>query len=225
MPRAPPRTSKSPHSVKTDGNFHVIEHILIDHKLVHLRQPQTHIKEFNRLLKEIAMLMSYELTKDFPAREITITSGTTEIQGRVIAGKKAVLVPILRAGLIMAEGIKEVTASSRMGHIGLHKHGDEIIEYMVQLPKPEGRNFVLIDPILATGRTACRAIEIIKENGTDLKKIMFMSLIASQKGMERVRDEYPEVAFYVAAVDPEVDEEGRVKPGLGHIGQRLFGTP
>lgn len=212
--------------VEVIGNFHIIHHVLIDHKLSYLRDPNTHIKEFNRLLKEIAMLMTYEITKDFPSEEIEIDAEFGRARGRVISGKKAVLVPIMRAGLVMCQGIMEVTASSRMGHIGLYRDRErkEVIEYLVQLPPSEGRTFILTDPMLATGTSACKAIEILQENGTDENHIRFVCLIVSRSAIEHVSREHPEVRVYAAAIDPDLTDDQRIKPGLGYIGQRLFGT-
>lgn len=209
------------------SNFYIIQHPLIEHKLLYLRDKTTRIKEFNRLLKEIAMLMAYEVTKDFPSEPKEVeTPFDKKVQGRVIRGKKAVLVPILRAGLVMAEGIKEVTASSRMGHIGLHRDRstNRIVEYMVQLPPAEGRTFILVDPMMATGESACRAIDILHENGSAAADIRFVSLIVSPQAMALVTQRHPGVRVYAAALDPGLNEDNRITPGLGFIGKRLFGT-
>ncbi len=219
-------TKKSIPDVEILENFHIIHHVLIDHKLCYLRDPRTHIKEFNRLLKEISMLMMYEITKDFPSETRSIKTEFGEVSGRVVAGKKAVLVPILRAGLIMVEGIKEITGSFRIGHLGLHRNRitNEVIEYLVHLPPAETRTFIIVDPIIMTGETACEAIRIVNEHGVRLENIKFMSLLVSKQGMAAVQKRYSTVQVYAASVDFDLENAEGIVPGVGYIGERLYGS-
>ncbi len=206
-------------------NLTVIDHPLIQHKLTLLRDKGTSKKSFRELVDEIAVLMAYELTKDFPLEDIRIHTPLTAMTGRVISGKKVVLVPILRAGLGMVEGVLRLIPSARVGHVGLYRDHDtlEPVQYYFKIDSlVRERQFILIDPMLATGGSASAAATALREAGA--RKIKFMCLVAAPEGVERLYRDHPAIPVYAAALDEKLNDLGYIVPGLGDAGDRLFGT-
>ena len=203
----------------------VMDHPLIQHKVSLMRDKETGTKEFRELLNEISMLMAYEVTRDLPLREIEIETPICRAQTKVIAGKKLAIVPILRAGLGMVDGIMSLVPSAKVGHIGLYRDPItlEPVEYYCKLPEDcEEREILLVDPMLATGGSASAAIQFLKRRGC--KHIKLVCLIAAPEGTSRVQADHPDVNIYVAAMDEKLNDHGYIVPGLGDAGDRLFGT-
>ena len=207
------------------ATVHEMDHPLIKHKLSLMRDKTTGVKEFREAASEIAMLMCYEATRDLPLKEITIETPVSEARVQGISGKKIALVPILRAGLGMVEGILEMIPAAKVGHIGLYRNPETLqpIEYYCKLPSPiEQRTIVVVDPMLATGGSAVEAVNFIKQHGG--KKIKFMCVIAAPEGIERLMKAHPDIQLYVGHVDRELNENAYICPGLGDAGDRIFGT-
>lgn len=207
------------------SKVHVFDHPLIQHKLSIMRDKNTGTKEFRELLEEISMLMVYEVTRDLPTVEIEVETPLTIAKTRVLSGKKLAVVPILRAGLGMTEGVNKLIPAARIGHIGLYRDPEtlEPVEYYCKLPEDaENREIFILDPMLATGGSASAAIKFIKKRGS--KHIRLVCLIAAPEGIARVQKDHPDVNIYVACVDEKLDEHGYIVPGLGDAGDRLFGT-
>jgi uracil phosphoribosyltransferase len=207
-------------------NLRLVDHPLIQHKLTLMRERTTPTALFRTLLREIAVLMTYEVTRDLPRTTRRVETPRGTVDGPAIAGKKLVVVPILRAGLGMADGLFEVIPSARVGHIGLYR--DETtklpVEYLVRLPDMTGRQVILVDPMLATGNSASFALDLLNRHGVDDARIRFMGLLAAPEGVDKVALRHPTVPLYVAALDDRLDEEAFIVPGLGDAGDRLFGT-
>ena len=207
------------------SQVHVLNHPLIQHKLTIMRKKETGPKEFRELLNEISMLMAYEVTRDLPLREVEIETPICRAQTKVIAGKKLAIVPILRAGLGMVDGIMSLVPSAKVGHIGLYRDPNtlEPVEYYCKLPEDcEEREILLVDPMLATGGSASAAIRFLKRRGC--KHIKLVCLIAAPEGTSRIQADHPDVNIYVAAMDEKLNDYGYIVPGLGDAGDRLFGT-
>ena len=207
------------------SKVHVIDHPLVQHKVSLMRDKETGPKEFRELLNEISMLMAYEVTRDLPLREIEIETPICRAQTKVIAGKKLAIVPILRAGLGMVDGIMSLVPSAKVGHIGLYRDPNtlEPVEYYCKLPEDcEEREILLVDPMLATGGSASAAIRFLKRRGC--KHIKLVCLIAAPEGTSRIQADHPDVNIYVAAMDEKLNDHGYIVPGLGDAGDRLFGT-
>ena len=208
-----------------DLNVHVINHPLIQHKLSILRDKNTGTNEFRKLTEEIAVLMGYEALRDLPLEDVEVETPIEKCKTPMIAGKKLAVVPILRAGLGMTNGILVLVPSAKVGHIGLYRDPKthEPVEYYCKLPSPiELRTIVVTDPMLATGGSAVDAIKLIKEHGG--KKIKFMCIIAAPEGLERLKKEHPDVQIYVGHLDRELNDHAYILPGLGDAGDRIFGT-
>ena len=208
------------------GSVHLIEHPLIQHKLSIIRDVGTGPKEFRELVEEIATLMAYEVTRDFPLEEVEIQTPIAKARARVISGKKIAIVPILRAGLVMADGIMKLIPAAKMGHIGLYRDPNTLrpVEYYCKLPNDlQDRDLIVVDPMLATGGSAAAAIDFLKKRGAT-KTIKLVCLIAAPEGVARIQQEHPEVEVFVAAIDDYLDNHGYIIPGLGDAGDRLFGT-
>lgn len=206
-------------------NVYIMDHPLIQHKLSILRDKNTGTNEFRKLTEEIAVLMGYEALRDLPLEDREVETPLETCMTPMIAGKKLAVVPILRAGLGMTNGILVLVPSAKVGHIGLYRDPEthEPIEYYCKLPSPiELRTIVVTDPMLATGGSACDAIKLIKEHGG--KKIKFMCMIAAPEGVERLHREHPDVQIYVGHVDRCLNENAYICPGLGDAGDRIFGT-
>ncbi len=203
----------------------VFDHPLIQHKVSLLRDKNTSSKEFRELVSEISMLMGYEVTRDIPLKEVEIETPIGLAKTKIISGKKLAFVPILRAGLGMVDGFLKLVPMARVGHIGLYRDHDtlEPVEYYCKLPEDIcDRDVIVLDPMLATGGSACDAVKFMKNYGA--KSIKFVCLIASKQGVERLNREHPDVGIYCAAVDECLNDIGYIVPGLGDAGDRLFGT-
>ena len=206
-------------------NLTVLDHPLIVHKLPAMRRKDTSKKKFKELVDEIAMLMAYEVTKDLPTEEIEIETPLESTVQRRLTGKKLAVVPILRAGLGMVDGVLRLMPSARVGHIGLFRDEEtlEPVSYFFKIPREaEVRDFVLLDPMLATGGSASAAVTALKERG--VSRIQFMCLVAAPEGVRRMEADHPDVRVFTAALDRELDDKGYIRPGLGDAGDRLFGT-
>ena len=207
------------------GVLHIIDHPLIQHKLTIMREIQTGPKDFRELLNEITTLMGYEITRDFPLCEREIETPLTKMKGKTIDGKKVAIVPILRAGLGMVDGLLSLIPVAKVGHIGLYRDPETHtpVVYYCKLPTDiEGRFVIVVDPMLATGGSAADAIAMLKEKGVE--NIRLMCLVAAPEGVEKVQKEHPDVDIYVAALDEKLNENCYIVPGLGDAGDRMFGT-
>ena len=207
------------------SKVHVFDHPLIQHKLTIMRQTTTGPKEFRELLEEISMLMVYEVTRDLPTVDVEIETPICKTTQKMLAGKKLGIVPILRAGLGMVDGIMNMIPACRIGHIGLYRDPEtlEPVEYYCKLPADaEERELLLLDPMLATGGSASDAITLIKKRGC--KHIRLVNLIAAPEGIAKVQADHPDVDIYVAGLDSHLNDHGYIVPGLGDAGDRLFGT-
>ncbi|MBW3571754.1 MAG: uracil phosphoribosyltransferase [Gemmatimonadetes bacterium] len=206
-------------------NLTVIGHPLVRHKLAVLRDTETSKKKFKELVDEIAMLMAYEVTKDLPLHPVEIDTPLERTTAMKLSGKKLTVVPILRAGLGMVDGVVRLIPSARVGHIGLFRDHDTLqpVDYYFKIPpEPEARDFILLDPMLATGGSASAATASLKRSGAT--RVRFVCLVAAPEGVQRMLDDHPDVHVYAAALDRELNELGYILPGLGDAGDRLFGT-
>jgi uracil phosphoribosyltransferase len=207
------------------SKLHIINHPMIQHKLTIMRKKSTGSKDFRELLEEISMLMGYELTRELPLTEVEIETPMTKMKSKVISGKKLAIVPILRAGLGMVDGLLSLLPVAKVGHIGLYRDHDtcEPVYYYCKLPFDiEQREVIVCDPMLATGGSASDAIRRIKESGCTT--IRLMCLVAAPEGVKKVQEEHPDVDIYTAAYDEKLDENAYILPGLGDAGDRIFGT-
>ncbi|SET24040.1 uracil phosphoribosyltransferase [Salinibacillus kushneri] len=207
------------------GKVYVFDHPLIQHKLTFIRDKSTGTKEFRELVDEVATLMAFEITRDLPLQEVTIETPVETAKSNVLAGKKLGLIPILRAGLGMTDGILQLIPAAKVGHVGLYRDPETLqpVEYYVKLPSDiEERELIVIDPMLATGGSAIEAIQALKKRGA--KQIRLMCLIAAPEGVEAVKEAHPDVDIYLAALDEKLNEKGYIIPGLGDAGDRLYGT-
>ena len=203
----------------------VFDHPLIQHKLSILREKSTSVKEFRELISEIAMLMCYEATRDLPLEEIEIETPVAKAKVKHIAGKKLAIVPILRAGLGMVDGMVSMMPNVKVGHIGLFRDPEtlEPVKYYFKMPPDiEERDVIVVDPMLATGGSASAAIQFLKDDG--VKHIKLMCIIGAPEGVKRMQEDHPDVDIFVAALDDHLSEHGYIVPGLGDAGDRIFGT-
>jgi len=203
----------------------VVRHPLVQHKLTLLRDRRTPTKIFKELVDEIAMLMAYEATADLTLEEVAVDTPLEQMMGRQVSGKKATLVPILRAGLGMVEGILRLVPSARVGHIGLYRNHEtlEPVDYYFKVPSDAAeRDFFVLDPMLATGGSAASAVTSLKRAGAT--RIRFLCLVAAPEGVRRLSAAHPDVTIYCASLDRELNASGYILPGLGDAGDRLFGT-
>ncbi len=222
VPRTTAHIARMPGSF---ANLTIVAHPLIQHKLTILRQRSTSTKDFKQLVNEIAMLMTYEVTRDLPTETVEVDTPLEQTMGRRVAGKKLALVPILRAGLGMVEGIAQLIPSARVGHIGLYRDHETLrpVSYYFKVPAAESdRDFFLLDPMLATGGSAVAAIQTLKDAGAG--RIRFLCLVAAPEGVQALLDAHPDVPIFTAALDRQLNEKGYILPGLGDAGDRLFGT-
>lgn len=203
----------------------VLDHPVIKHKLTMLRDKNTGTNEFRQLAKEITVMLTYEATKDFPLEEIEVETPITKTKGYKISGKKLGIIPILRAGLGMVDGLLEVFPIAKVGHIGMYRNEETLqpVDYYLKIPKDSSkRDLILLDPMLATGGSACDAIAKLKELGCT--SIRLMSIIAAPEGVDKLQKEHPDVDIFLAGLDEKLTEYGYITPGLGDAGDRLFGT-
>jgi uracil phosphoribosyltransferase len=207
------------------ANLTVTDHPLIRHKLAVLRTRTTSKKTFRELVDEISMLMGYEVTKDLPLEDVVIDTPLETTTAQMVSGKKLTLVPILRAGLGMVEGMLRLMPAVRVGHIGLYRDHETLlpVDYYFKIPpEPAARDFIVLDPMLATGGSASAAVASLKRQGA--ARVRLMSIVAAPEGVQRMLDDHPEVQVYAASLDRGLNDVGYILPGLGDAGDRLFGT-
>ncbi|WP_059279910.1 uracil phosphoribosyltransferase [Staphylococcus epidermidis] len=207
------------------SKVHVFDHPLIQHKLSYIRDTRTGTKEFRELVDEVGMLMAYEVTRDLELQDVEIQTPVTKMTAKRLAGKKLAIVPILRAGLGMTDGVLSLVPAARVGHIGLYRDPEtlEAVEYFAKMPQDiDERQIIVVDPMLATGASAIEAISSLKKRGA--KSIRFMCLIAAPEGVEKMQEAHPDVDIYIAALDEKLNDKAYITPGLGDAGDRLFGT-
>ena len=207
------------------SKVYVFDHPLIQHKLTYIRDKNTGTKEFRELVDEVATLMAFEITRELPLEEIDIETPVTTAKTKVLSGKKIAIVPILRAGIGMVDGVLKLIPAAKVGHIGLYRDPETLkpVEYYAKLPADvEERDFIIVDPMLATGGSAVEAINSLKKRGA--KNIKFMCLIAAPEGVKAIQDQHDDVDIYIAALDEKLNDHGYIVPGLGDAGDRLFGT-
>lgn len=207
------------------GKFQVISHPLIEHKLSILRRTKTSTKDFRELVNEIAMLMGYEVSRDLPLEDVEIETPITKTVQKQLTGKKLAIVPILRAGIGMVDGLLNLIPAAKVGHIGMYRDETTLtpVEYLVKLPDDiAGRHIFLVDPMLATGGSAVLAVDSLKRRGAT--NIKFVCLVAAPEGVKALQEAHSDVDIYAAALDEKLNENGYIVPGLGDAGDRLFGT-
>ena len=207
------------------SKVHVFDHPLIQHKLSYIRDARTGTKEFRELVDEVGMLMAYEVTRDLELQDVEIQTPVTKMTAKRLAGKKLAIVPILRAGLGMTDGVLSLVPAARVGHIGLYRDPEtlEAVEYFAKMPQDiDERQIIVVDPMLATGASAIEAISSLKKRGA--KSIRFMCLIAAPEGVEKMQEAHPDVDIYIAELDEKLNDKAYITPGLGDAGDRLFGT-
>jgi uracil phosphoribosyltransferase len=207
-------------------NLYILNHPLIQHKLSHMRASDTSTRTFRELLREITLLMGYEITRDLPLTTRTIETPLVTMDAPVIAGKKLSIVPILRAGIGMSDGLLELVPSARVGHIGVFRDPEthKPVEYLVRLPDVTDRTFILCDPMVATGNSAVHAVDVLKKRGVSDAQIIFLALVAAPEGVQVFKDAHPNVKMFVASLDSHLNEHDYIIPGLGDAGDRIFGT-
>ena len=207
------------------GKVYIFDHPLIQHKLTLMRDVRTGAKEFRELLEEISMLMVYEVTRDLPTKEVEIETPLCKTTARHLSGKKVGIVPILRAGLGMVDGMLSLIPAAKVGHIGLYRDPEtlEPVEYYCKLPADcSEREVFVVDPMLATGGSSVAAIRMLKEKG--VKNIRFLCILAAPEGLKRMQEEHPDVDIFIGALDEKLNDHGYIVPGLGDAGDRIFGT-
>jgi uracil phosphoribosyltransferase len=207
------------------GKVYVFDHPLIQHKTTMIRDKNTSVKDFRELVREISMLMAYEVTRNLPLKDVEIETPLCKTTMKILQGEDIAIVPILRAGLGMVDGMLELIPNAKVGHIGLYRDPDthRPVEYYCKLPADiENRQVIVVDPMLATGGSAASAIDFIKEKGA--KKVAFMCLIAAPEGITVLQDRHPDVDIYIAAKDSHLNDHAYIVPGLGDAGDRLYGT-
>lgn len=207
------------------SQVHVIDHPMIQHKLTIMRKKETGSKDFRELLKEISLLMGYEITRDIPLDTVEIETPICKTTAKVVSGRKLAIVPILRAGMGMVEGLQTLVPVAKVGHIGLYRNEETHtpVVYYCKLPEDINKRLVIVtDPMLATGGSACDALTMLKERGCN--NIRLMCLVSAPEGIARVQREHPDVNIYVAAVDDHLNKDAYIVPGLGDAGDRIFGT-
>jgi uracil phosphoribosyltransferase len=207
-------------------NLFILNHPLIQHKLTHMRSKETSTRTFRQLLREITLLMGYEITRDLPLTTQLIETPMQSMEAPVIAGRKLAVVPVLRAGIGMSDGLLDLVPSARVGHIGVYRDPDthQPVEYLVRLPDLAERIFIVCDPMVATGNSAVHAVDVLKKRGVSDEQIIFLALVAAPEGVQVFQDAHPGVKLYVASLDSHLDAHAYIVPGLGDAGDRIFGT-
>jgi uracil phosphoribosyltransferase len=207
-------------------NLFILNHPLIQHKLTHMRSKETSTRTFRQLLREITLLMGYEITRDLPLTTQRIETPMQSMEAPVIAGRKLAVVPVLRAGIGMSDGLLDLVPSARVGHIGVYRDPDthQPVEYLVRLPDLAERIFIVCDPMVATGNSAVHAVDVLKKRGVGDDQIIFLALVAAPEGVQVFQDAHPGVKLYVASLDSHLDAHAYIVPGLGDAGDRIFGT-
>lgn len=206
-------------------NLFILDHPLIQHKLSHMRDKRTSTRTFRDLLREVTLLMGYEITRDLPLTTESIETPMVTYEAPVIAGKKLAIVPVLRAGVGMSDGLLELIPSARVGHIGVYRDEQhQPVEYLVRLPDLQDRTMILCDPMVATGNSAVHAVDVLKKRGVIASQIIFVALVAAPEGVQVFQDAHPDVKLYVASLDSHLDAHAYIVPGLGDAGDRIFGT-
>ena len=209
------------------GKFNVLDHPLIQHKLTMIRQKDCGTKVFREVVNEISMLMAYEVSRDLPLEDVEIETPLVKTTLKTLAGKKVAIIPILRAGLGMVDGILELIPAAKIGHVGMYRDHDTLqpVEYFVKLPSDiSERQLFVVDPMLATGGSAVAAIDALLKRGAYPESIKFCCLVAAPEGVKVLQEAHPEIDIYAAALDERLNENGYILPGLGDAGDRLFGT-
>ena len=207
------------------STFHLVDHPLIQHKLTIMRDKNTSSKDFRQLLDEISMLMGYEVTRNLPLEDVEVETPICKATFKRLSGKKLAIVPILRAGLGMVDGLQRLVPSARVGHIGLYRDPETHlpVEYYCKMPQGiEDRLTIVVDPMLATGGSAADAITMVKARGA--KSVLLMCLVAAPEGVKKVQEAHPDVDIYCAALDEKLNDHAYIIPGLGDAGDRIFGT-
>ncbi len=207
------------------SQVHVIDHPMVQHKLTIMRDKETGSKDFRQLLEEISLLMGYEITRDIPLEDVDIETPICKMTAKKVSGRKLAIVPILRAGMGMVEGLHTLVPVAKVGHIGLYRNEQthEPVVYYCKLPEDiQDRLVIVTDPMLATGGSSCDALAMLKERGCS--NIRLMCLVAAPEGIARVQKEHPDVDIYVAAIDDHLNADAYIVPGLGDAGDRIFGT-
>lgn len=207
------------------SQVHLINHPMVQHKLSIMREKETGSKDFRQLLKEISLLMGYEITRDLPLTDLEIETPISKMTASRVLGRKLAIVPILRAGLGMVEGLLDLVPVAKVGHIGLYRDEKthEPVVYYCKLPEDiDDRLVIVTDPMLATGGSSCDALDMLKERGCS--NIKLMCLVAAPEGIAKVQEAYPDVDIYVAAIDERLNDNAYIVPGLGDAGDRIFGT-
>ena len=207
-------------------NLFILDHPLIQHKLSHMREKDTSTRTFRELLREITLLMGYEITRDLPLTTRQIETPLQTMEAPVIAGKKLAVVPVLRAGIGMSDGLLDLIPSARVGHIGVYRDPETLqpVEYLVRLPDLQERTFILCDPMLATGNSAVHAVNVLTSRGVPAENIIFLALVAAPEGVTVFQKEHPKVKVFTASLDSHLNEHAYIVPGLGDAGDRIFGT-
>ncbi|MFC6163441.1 MULTISPECIES: uracil phosphoribosyltransferase [Lactiplantibacillus] len=207
------------------GKFEVLNHPLIQHKLTIIREKECGTKVFREMVNEISTLMAYEVSRDMPLKDIEIETPITKTTQKTLAGKKVAIVPILRAGLGMVDGVLNMIPAAKVGHVGMYRDEKTLkpVEYFVKLPSDiSQRQLFVVDPMLATGGSAIMAMDMLKKRGAS--NIKFMCLVAAPEGVKALQEAHPDIDIYTAALDDHLNEDGYIVPGLGDAGDRLFGT-
>ena len=207
-------------------NLFILDHPLIQHKLSYMRDKDTSTRTFRQLLRELTLLMGYEVTRDLPMTTKRMDTPLMTIDAPVIAGRKLAVVPVLRAGIGMSDGLLDLVPSARVGHIGVYRDPEthQPVEYLVRLPDLQERTFILCDPMLATGNSGVHAVDVLRKRGVPEERIVFLALVAAPEGVSVFQAAHPNVKVYVASLDSHLNEHAYIIPGLGDAGDRLFGT-
>ena len=209
------------------GKFQVVTHPLIQHKLTILRQTSTGTKDFRELVNEIAMLLGYEISRELPLEDVEIETPIIKTVQKTLSGKKLAIVPILRAGIGMVDGILSLVPAAKVGHIGMYRDEETLqpVEYLVKLPEDiDQRQIFVVDPMLATGGSAILAIDSLKKRGAGAANIKFVCLVAAPEGVKALQEAHPDIDVFTADLDEKLNDHGYIVPGLGDAGDRLFGT-